>query len=593
MSVFHPVFPPPPRPKRPPASFSSGTTSSEPTKSVAPTYNERLLHRHLAIASVPAVLCPPSPTSSTNKDSVDLLREQIRKAVTAARGQPSSSKWAHVDSLTRLGCARGRWVGVGRRAPKVPAQTEDREWFIAETDEQWAEWEKNPERRRKQGKGEAASAPVDEQGKKDAPPRTQDRIKEKVARWQAEVVPGSVSQPTPVQSQTGRTQQKQNLKRPSPLGFPVVKPSTAVSMKKGKGKGAVTSRFFPTTRDPNIPETPVVNPTPPEPAPMSISPMAPPIAPPAPEAPRIEQVSEIFSPPSFPKELYTSTPPQSKSAKKEKPPPIPVNQDNSLFFASPPTSPVPFPRTQPNNVASSSTSPIRGAKRAREPSPPPEMLSTQALFDRYPAKKPRTAPTPPTSPPPTPSVDKSSWETPPGLGNANGLTTPLLGLGDALGFVAHKTPQKAQGVLATSHRSLPRPRPPSRRSKSGSQRGASEGQPRTPSPSPPKSYFSSPASGDSSEDESTRHRPRSPVSPLFTEHASAFVPPLASTQHQQPFGRPVNGLGGGGGGDGGFAGMGYSSQYDVERNVGHVSEILDRDVDFSIWLRDLPAVEGE
>ena len=33
--------------------------------------------------------------------------------------------------------------------------------------------------------------------------------------------------------------------------------------------------------------------------------------------------------------------------------------------------------------------------------------------------------------------------------------------------------------------------------------------------------------------------------------------------------------------------MGYSSQFDVEGHVEQVSELLERDVDFKGWLRDL------
>jgi len=33
--------------------------------------------------------------------------------------------------------------------------------------------------------------------------------------------------------------------------------------------------------------------------------------------------------------------------------------------------------------------------------------------------------------------------------------------------------------------------------------------------------------------------------------------------------------------------MGYNSQFDIEGEVGRVSELLERDVDFEGWLRDV------
>ncbi len=46
-------------------------------------------------------------------------------------------------------------------------------------------------------------------------------------------------------------------------------------------------------------------------------------------------------------------------------------------------------------------------------------------------------------------------------------------------------------------------------------------------------------------------------------------------------------------GSSGVFGMGYNSQFDVEGQVGLVSDLLERDVDFDGWLRDIPEVEAE
>ncbi len=45
-------------------------------------------------------------------------------------------------------------------------------------------------------------------------------------------------------------------------------------------------------------------------------------------------------------------------------------------------------------------------------------------------------------------------------------------------------------------------------------------------------------------------------------------------------------------GSGVFA-MGYNSQFDLEGQIGAVNDILERDVDFDGWLRDIPEVDAE
>ncbi|KAA1475856.1 hypothetical protein DENSPDRAFT_450217 [Dentipellis sp. KUC8613] len=95
----------------------------------------------------------------------------------------------------------------------------------------------------------------------------------------------------------------------------------------------------------------------------------------------------------------------------------------------------------------------------------------------------------------------------------------------------------------------------------------------------------------------------------FTHDPAAFAPPFTSTQqqqlsqpqhqhqhqHQRPEPFPGGAVGVGNGlapTSSGFFGMGYDSQFDVEGGVDRVSELLERDVDFGAWLRDVPAEEG-
>ena len=249
-------------------------------------------------------------------------------------------------------------------------------------------------------------------------------------------------------------------------------------------------------------------------------------------------------------------------------------------------------------------------------------VSKKAKMDSRPPPPPPTeqepassGPVPPSTPPPTSSPDGAPF-TPvsrgKGLGNAKGLPVPTTPN-------PHPLPTLTE-LLASSRRSKPRPRPPSRKntphSKAGScapdvaaerdselpavvemdERGARD---RTPEPSPTKTYFSSPASGSSESPGSAIHRPRSPVSPLFTQHPSAFMPRFVSTQQQ---GGNDDDLFAGGQaasqaslmrGSSGFFAMGYSSQFDVEGHVEQVSELLERDVDFKGWLNDVDTDDGE
>ena len=53
---------------------------------------------------------------------------------------------------------------------------------------------------------------------------------------------------------------------------------------------------------------------------------------------------------------------------------------------------------------------------------------------------------------------------------------------------------------------------------------------------------------------------------------------------------PADGFARGGGGT--FA-IGYNSQFDLEGQIGMVNDLLEKDVDFDGWLRDIPEVDAE
>ena len=609
MSIYTPIFPPVPIS----VPFSSSPSSSNATPSSTPSSWITLLsQRHIALAATPLELCPPS-SPKLDENHVGEIRQKICDAVKAAKGDASMGKWAHVSRLTKLGCTRGRWQGAGMRHLE-PKPMGDREWFLAETDEEWVAWEKNREetamRGEKTKQGEMEET-VHEQVVR--PPSPLVTLGEEIVTKEKNNAGGApASQASDVGHMKG-VKGKGNSdvsERSTPLGFPVVKRAATLS-NKGSGK-QTTSRYFNNSRNVNIPgpSEAQVDPAPkisqlPSPAPKDTpslpvndigpTPIPGPGSGPRPvvRAQRIDDVSEvcqitscgsisditmkIFFPPSFPSHLPTSTPlaPIPCAQPKTKPPPIPIVEP--LFLSS--------PLSQPDYatiaISSSPSSPV-SRKRPHSSSPTP--VSARALHS---IKKQRSASkTPPTSPPPPIAPEESGN----GLGNAKGLPLPTTPDKQAL-------PTLSQ-LLASSRRSRPRPRPPSRKGSSvyghdetddSKRKGKSKDldRPLTPPPGT-RTYFSSPASGSSSEG-SPQLRPTSSPSPLFpdyTVHPSGFAPDLISTQPGAAGTLERKN-------SSGYLGMGYNSQFDVEGNIDRVSELLERDVDFGAWLRDIPPLDEQ
>ena len=203
----------------------------------------------------------------------------------------------------------------------------------------------------------------------------------------------------------------------------------------------------------------------------------------------------------------------------------------------------------------------------------------------------------------------------PGPSTTGKSGTPVRPLGAARGFegagdmgvTGRVTPKRERSLtplLASSHKVMPRPRPPSRKSS-----------PLKGSQAPPveigdddeqlisrgsKVYFSSPASSTSSASPPRKKGPLPPGSPSllvldhsnpnFTMNPEAFAPLFTSTQN----GPEGDRSGGGGGralsrkGTGSSAGLfKYNSQYDVDRNVDEAMALLEKDVDEDNWFVDL------
>lgn len=101
-----------------------------------------------------------------------------------------------------------------------------------------------------------------------------------------------------------------------------------------------------------------------------------------------------------------------------------------------------------------------------------------------------------------------------------------------------------------------------------------------------KSYFSAPDSDPADSPVKANLLLDSPVSPMlsYAQNPSGFLPQITSTQLGK--GSPTAGRT-----NNGIFGMGYSTQFDVERHVDRVNELLEKDVDFDGWLRDVRRVE--
>ncbi|KAH9939445.1 hypothetical protein B0H21DRAFT_39264 [Amylocystis lapponica] len=560
-------------------------------------------------------------------------------------------------SLRYAGTAPGVRMGDVRRAESVEGfefvlpDTEE-EWEACE--ERWAQWKERsatadvPVRVSKYWTRESQGAADEPQDKPVLSGPKAEFVRKKVANWQATLVGGGEDAPlSPVHEEPigkaaakpnnkGREKGKEErvlegTKSQTSLGFSVVKRAGTLTGKSSKGTISNSgSQIIPTTAKPPSPlDAHMKSPSP------EITGSLPVASLPSVHTNRaqITDVSEMsFLPPSFPSQLPTSTPvpadPSKASTVRRKPSPIAPRPSMSTLSSPPQSQPLPthlhslqgermnLSSSQPASSLSSPTK--RPQKRTLSRTPPPigkSILSTYGLsYMTPPKKKPRleqgstSSGLPPPSTPPGPATSQTNLlATPPPrvstgkeLGNARGLPVPVTPDRQALPTLTE--------LLASSRRSKPRPRPPSRKHKSETSTPNAKGKYKETDTQLPalddddgasrtKSYFSSPASGSSDSPSSLRQRPRSPVSPLFSQNPGAFAPPYASTQ--QPAAGGFLGVGSFDSGPGallargssGFFGMGYNSQFDVERQVDRVSELLERDVDYDGWLRDLPNVE--
>ncbi|KAF9239088.1 hypothetical protein BU15DRAFT_74778 [Melanogaster broomeanus] len=602
-------------------------------------YIELLRDLHLFLSTKDDVLSPPSrPNSPTFDHRVQKLEEAVREAFDAAGGEPADGRWTHVSQMLKMGCVRRRYWSVYEDDER-PTE-EDVEWILPDGEEEWIEWEKKrQENRGLKGKTKASQqiggasssvapnsghpnlANLVELGKSQGPvlegavqpvsPTTLHKANEKVRRWQAtmdtEISPDTAIRSSPASTNAGAAkpiakgapgQQKSHA-----LGFPVVKRVVASTMDK-KGKGHVGR---PTISGPSQDRSdPLGSPKSSKPPNLPLHPAAPtksdgidtvsletPVKASlvAKDMPKVTDFPESpYLPPSFPSHLETSTPlPQMEHAVpvRAKPPPIlPIPLSSSTPPPSTPSVKSTADRThiqeEPHAAKTSLSLPLQiddpqpikrpfSLSRDDAPNGPPVTP---------PAKRLRTIPQSLSLALTPPPVSNDSPSISPNMASRGVHISPSNGVHDS-NLALHSN---SVDPRETALDYLEEPLAPD---KSDQVHDQDLGLPeKIPSPAKStRSFFSAPDS-DTSNSPIHNHNLllHSPVSPMlsFAQNPNAFLPQYTSTQLGQNYrGRTSSGI----------FGMGYNSQFDVEKHVDRVSELLEKDVDFDGWLRDVPAVE--
>jgi hypothetical protein len=613
MSLYTPVFPPSLERR---STGRKGASSSNKFNQLSTT--EILRDIHLFLATKPEVLAPSSrPSSPSFEEHVETLRHSVLEAVDAARGDAGDSKWTQVSAKLKMGCVRGRYRMTGLNQCWHPA--ENAEWILPDDEETWLKLENERAEARTlkgnakqsrhpdnmsiaavapfRGSDPAANQPPEMiQALATVSPKTMQSVKEKVAKWQATIstpegalVADKTVSTTPALRGASRSGMKltalpKDKSQSSSLSFPVVKRNVATVTGK-KGNKGHSDRHAPpnfrvhgdlkgdyTASGSKLPAAPSGD----EPEKASFK--TPPRSLHAPDGdlPKITDFPETpYIPPSFPSQLETSTPQPRHDAVvpvRTKPPPIYPVCPSSIPHPS-------TPRDGDHNLLGENPSvdispsfPLHSDMRQTNK----RSLSPSSLHDIVPStsKKQRLW---------SPPGENPALCSRPPMQSANVLeVTSKPAIMPASPRGEGRLPTLTE-LLAATPQPKTRQRPPLQ----NILRAESEPSPHIvkENPSPVKSYFSTPGSGPSDSPTSNHNLLlHSPVSPMrsFAQNPNAFLPQFTSTQAG---GSCHNGT------NSGVFGGGYRSQFDVEKHVDRVSELLEKDVDFGGWLRDLPSVE--
>ena len=232
-----------------------------PTAGKSNPLTKSLSHLHLALASIPAELAPPSRPSSPGFNSRrQAVYDNIRAAYNAVGGQTSHGGWTQVYRLVDMTCTRSRFKKSATRIERKDPE-EGVPWILAETEEEWAEWEKTREKVKSRLRRTDTEV-VDQQGHPSASGSSSKRInlRDKVTSWKAQVDrsfhedESIIHEPKSSNPATTRgSQPSSTKKRASPLDFPVVKPSTLNTHKSDKAKGKSKQKPSKPISNPDLP----------------------------------------------------------------------------------------------------------------------------------------------------------------------------------------------------------------------------------------------------------------------------------------------------------------------------------------------------
>jgi hypothetical protein len=129
---------------------SSSSTSSVDRRSPLVSYIDDLGGWHCKYAMLPEVLHPPSSQASGKDKEAPFLdfesrskrvADAVRQVVLYAQGDPTSPSWEHMSKPTRLQCISSRKYPIIPSKPPVLETSDERIGPLAETEEEWLEWE--------------------------------------------------------------------------------------------------------------------------------------------------------------------------------------------------------------------------------------------------------------------------------------------------------------------------------------------------------------------------------------------------------------------------------------------------------------------
>jgi len=247
-------------------------TPAFPTAGKSNPLAKSLSHLHLALASIPAELAPPSrPPSPGFNSRRQVVYDNVRAAYNAVGGQTSHGGWTQVYRLVDMTCTRSRFKKSATRIERKDPE-DGVPWILAETEEEWAEWEKAREKAKSRLRRTDTEV-VEQRGHPSTSGTSSKRVnlRDKVTSWKAQVDRSFhedediVHEPKSSNPATARSSQPSSAKkRASPLDFPVVKPSTLRANNDAKGKAKkgpsrpAPKRDLPPQTDPEGPKPPDV-----------------------------------------------------------------------------------------------------------------------------------------------------------------------------------------------------------------------------------------------------------------------------------------------------------------------------------------------